>query len=181
MTELVPATDIEQIRIARAAGHIALRAAPQGCTLEEDVWEPDRPFAAWGLDTCPRSFARFDFAHQCTFTIFELAQDDREVFDFVPADVEVVASPREAIAIWPVTVPDQDQVGEPLLLEDQQDGLEDDAADGDDDGVADGDPEAAAVADRWAGFMEELSVRVGGDEAAPGENEDLVSYCHLWL
>ena len=74
LTRLFPDTYSDNNRLAKAAGHTALRAAPNGCQLSEDVFEPDRPFHAWGIDNCPRAFAFFNFERMCTCSTYQVVE-----------------------------------------------------------------------------------------------------------
>ncbi len=102
LTEVYRDPDYENTRIATAVGHVALRAAPSGDALDESVHDPDQPFDAWRNDNCPRRFHSIDFSHQIVASIYEIADGDREMTDFVPACIEVAACPRPPCKLWPL-------------------------------------------------------------------------------
>jgi hypothetical protein len=103
LVQLWPDPDYENVRIARAFGHIALRAAPLGDAVDETVHGPDQPFHSWGLENCPRIFHDADLGRRCVCSIYEIVEsDDRIVVEFVPACVEVTLCPREPAVVWPL-------------------------------------------------------------------------------
>ena len=162
--------DPDNRRVARAAGNIALRAAPEGLEMLD---AGDDPFDAWGLKTCPIAFLDSDLTRLCSYSMLALAEGGRIVEDFKPADVEVYALPGKPSLFWH----GGEMVAEVALgIEENSCELQcpDDAADGDPNDtppLEDGDPACDAREDLWAELMEEIDALQVEAEAVAAPDE----------
>ena len=95
---MVPDIDLENMRLARVHGNIALRAAPDGL---EKLASRHCPLEILDLEKCPKQFSACDLSLACSWSIYTLVEDsNRLVTEFVPAEQEVhqMTSPR---LLWP--------------------------------------------------------------------------------
>jgi hypothetical protein len=108
LIEAYPDSDVENVRIARSIGHVALRTAVGDVPSSDEVCNnnPDAVFEAWGMDNCPRLFRDVDFELKCQCSVYQIVELDRELVEFVPACIEVVACERPPFLLWPLPVTD---------------------------------------------------------------------------
>ena len=92
----VPDPDLDNRRIARACGHVALRIAPLP-TIEQET----DPFTIAGVDTVPHFFLNADMSRSCRCSLYELFESSREVLAFVPGEIEVRCRSEKPIGFWP--------------------------------------------------------------------------------
>ena len=112
LVTLVPDTDVSNIRAARAAGNMALRAAPGG--LGAVAADKSDIFRAWGISACPKLFADMDLLHSCYYTPYEIVADSREVRSFIPAELEVRTRETRSVLFWPGSLLAKRTRAEPL-------------------------------------------------------------------
>jgi hypothetical protein len=107
LTKVVPDADPENVSIATAAGHIALRAAPNGFRdlADEEYGEAQRPYLCWQMDLCPRIFAGYPLDRTYTLQLYRLMDGERLVCTFRPADLEVKMLDYPASKFWPAPPP----------------------------------------------------------------------------
>jgi hypothetical protein len=93
-TRALPDPDPSNVRVAAAAGHIALRIALPAALAAD-------PFEACDSDLVPRIFAQTDIRRVCRSSLYELVECAREVLSFTPAELEVRPRPGTAVDFWP--------------------------------------------------------------------------------
>ena len=91
---LQPDKDVIANRLAAIEGSIALRACPFDYDPTVDPWE------GMQLKQFPTQWRRFNLRQRCSYSLHPIVMSDRQLQDFVPAQVEVKGR-AELTTFWP--------------------------------------------------------------------------------
>jgi hypothetical protein len=91
------------MQLAACYGHVALTLRVLAESAEID-WDTlvgsDELFQVIGASAFPAAFATCDHTRCCTYQLYQISDSNREVFDFVPGEVEVSSITLEKL-FWP--------------------------------------------------------------------------------